>query len=61
MKNLTMTDMVNVMSLNSGLPNNFCGEMSYFACLILNKAPYKISDKSPYELWKNKRPNLKYI
>ena len=37
------------------------GEALYSACHILNRVPYKGLDKTPYEIWKNRKPNLKYL
>jgi len=31
------------------------------ACHILNRIPYKGSDKTPYELWQGRKPSLKYL
>ena len=53
--------MVNVMLTSSGLPKNMWGEALYSACYILNRIPYKDCDKTPYELWKQREPLLKYF
>jgi len=53
--------MVNVMLLSSSLPNNFWGEALYSTCLILNRVPYKNSEKTTNELCKNMKPSLKYL
>ena len=53
--------MMNYMLLSSSLPKNCWGETLYSACLILNRIPYKNSDKTPYELWNNKKPSLKFL
>ena len=48
--------------LNSyGLPFNLQGEALLCACYILNKMPQKNCDKSPYELWKGRKPSYKYL
>nr|KYP31709.1 Retrovirus-related Pol polyprotein from transposon TNT 1-94 [Cajanus cajan] len=60
-KNRTLLDMINAMLISSGLPDNLWGEALFTACHILNRIPYKNSDKTPYELWKNRKPNLKYL
>nr|KYP49849.1 Retrovirus-related Pol polyprotein from transposon TNT 1-94 [Cajanus cajan] len=61
-KNCTLLDMINVTTrLSSGLPDNLWGEALFTARHILNRIPYKILDKNPYELWKNRKPNLKYL
>ena len=60
-KNHTLLDMVNVMLVSSGLPSNMWGEALYSACHILNRVPYKNFEKTPYELWRKREPNLKYL
>lgn len=60
-KNRTLLDMVNAMLLSSGLLNNLWGEALYSASHILNKVPYKNSDKTPYEKWKNRKPSMNYL
>jgi len=60
-KNRTLLDMVNAMLVSYGLPKNMCGEALYFACQILNRVPYKIFEKTPYELWRKRESNLKYF
>ena len=41
--------MVNAMIDSSDLPNNLWGKALQIACHILNKVPYKNSEKTPYE------------
>ena len=36
-------------------------EALYYACHILNRVPYKNFEKTPYELWRKREPNLKYL
>ena len=60
-KNRTLLDMVNAMLVSSGLPSNMWGEALYSACHILNRVPYKNFEKTPYELWRKREPNLKYL
>nr|KYP36468.1 Copia protein [Cajanus cajan] len=60
-KNYTLLNMINAMLISSSLPDNLWGEAWFTSCHILNRIPYKSSDKTPYELWKNRKPNLKYL
>ena len=52
---------VDVMLVSSGLPSNMWGEALYSACHILNSVPYKNFEKTIYELWRKREPNLKYL
>ncbi len=60
-KNRTLTEMVNAMLSYSGLSKGFWGEALLTACHILNRIPVKDNKKTPYELWKNRKPNLGYL
>lgn len=60
-KNRTLIDMVNAMLASSGLPSNLWGEAILSACYILNRVPFKKSDKTPYELWKGRQPSYAYF
>lgn len=53
--------MVNALLLSSGLLKNCWGEALYSGCMILNLIPYKKSDDTPYEIWKDERPSLKFL
>ena len=37
------------------------GEALYSACHILTKVPYNFFKKTPYELWRKREQNLKYL
>ncbi|GJX96524.1 retrovirus-related pol polyprotein from transposon TNT 1-94 [Tanacetum coccineum] len=58
-KNRTLKNMINSMLITSGAPHSLWGEACLAANTILNKIPYKKSDKSPYQLWKGKQPSYK--
>ena len=60
-KNRTLTEMINAMLSNSGLTTGYWGEALLTACYILNRIPIKKNNITPYELWKNKKPNLSYF
>ena len=44
-----------------GLSKGFWGEALLTAYHILNRIPIKDNKKTPYELYKNKKPNLGYL
>jgi hypothetical protein len=37
------------------------GEALNTACHILNRVPLKCKESSPFEIWRNKKPSLKYL
>ena len=43
------------------LPPSFWGYALQVATYLLNKVPSKSVDKTPYEIWNGKRPNLSYF
>ena len=53
--------MINSMLISSGLPLLMWGEAVLSACYILNRVPLKNKDFTPYELWFNRKPNLKRL
>ena len=50
--------MVNSMLISSGLLENLWGEAILSACFILNRITVKENEKTPYEIWKKRVPNL---
>ncbi|KAJ9552277.1 hypothetical protein OSB04_016322 [Centaurea solstitialis] len=60
-RNRTLLDMVRSMMCNSTLPVSFWGHALETAAHILNRAPTKSVEKTPYELWKGKKPNLSFL
>ena len=60
-KNRTFIEMVNSMLYGSGMPGNLWTEALFSACHILNRIPSKKLEASPYELWKNRKPNINYF
>jgi len=60
-KNRTLTNLINAMLSNSGLPNIMWGEALYTACFVLNRVPAKGAEVTPYELWKGRKPNLNFL
>jgi len=60
-KNRTSKEMMNVMLISSNDPNNQWDESLLTTCFFQNRIPHKKMGKTPYELWKGNKPNLKYI
>ena len=60
-KNGTLIDMVNITLINSGVPENLWGGALMISCYILNRIPFKNSDKTLYTIWKNRNPNLDHL
>ncbi|KAJ9545830.1 hypothetical protein OSB04_025537 [Centaurea solstitialis] len=54
-RNRTLLDMVRSMMCRSTLPISFWGHALEIATHILNKAPTKLVEKTPYEFWKGLR------
>ena len=54
-------DMANSILINSGVPENLWGEALMTACHILNRLPFKNSDKTPYTIQKNRNLNLDHL
>ena len=53
--------MMNFMLNSSELPHNLWGEALLTANHILNKIPFKKTNKSPYEIWKGRLPTYKTL
>ncbi|KAJ9545928.1 hypothetical protein OSB04_025635 [Centaurea solstitialis] len=60
-RNHTLLDMVRTMMCHSTLPISFRGHALETAAHILNRAPTKSVEKTPYELWKGKKPNISFL
>ncbi|GJU64843.1 retrotransposon protein, putative, ty1-copia subclass [Tanacetum coccineum] len=60
-RNYTLLDMVRSMMNLTTLPLSFCDYALESATRILNMVPTKKVDKTPYELWYGKVPNLSYL
>ncbi|KAJ9564285.1 hypothetical protein OSB04_000251 [Centaurea solstitialis] len=53
--------MVRTMMCHSSLPISFWGHALETAAHILNRVPTKSVEKTPYELWKGKKPNISFL
>ena len=61
-KNRTLQEMARTILHENNLPNYFWAEAVNSSCYILNRVLIRSSlDKTPYELWKNKKPNISYF
>ena len=61
-KNRTLEEMARTMLISSGLPKNFWAEAVSTACYILNRALIRpLLNKTPYELFKGRKPNIMYF
>ena len=60
-KNRTLKEMMNAMLISSGLPQNMWTEAILSSNYLLNKVSRKKEEKTPFELWKGKRPSYKYL
>ena len=54
--------MARTMFHENNLPTYFWAEAVNTSCYILNRVLIRLSlEKTPYELWKNKKPNVSYF
>ena len=61
-KNRTLQEMARTILHENNLPNYFWVEAVNTSCYILNRVLIRSSlDKTPYELWKNKKSNISYF
>jgi hypothetical protein len=61
-KNRVIQDMARVMMHAKNLAQHFWGEAVNTACHIINRVYLRPeTDKTPYELWKGKKPTVKYF
>jgi len=60
-RNQTLMDMVRSMVSHSSFPESLWGEALKTAAYILNRVPNKAVNKTPYELWTDKRPSIKHF
>ena len=61
-KNRTLIEMAKTILCDNNLPKYFWAETVNIACYISNRVFIRpIFKKAPYELWKDKRPNISYF
>ena len=60
-RNMMLQDMMRSMICHSTLQESLWGEALKTAMYILNRVPTKTTVKTPYELWKSKKPSIKHL
>ena len=60
-KNRTLTQLVVATLLNSGASSEWWGEILLIVCHMLNRIPKSKSKITPYEVLKDKKPNMSYF
>lgn len=60
-KNRTYSELVVATLLSSGAASFWWGEILLTVCYVLNRVPNSKTKISPYEIWKNKKPNVSYF
>ena len=60
-KNRTLIELTIAMLIESGAPLHFWGETILTVCQVLNRVPHKKSHTTPFEMWKEHKPNLGYL
>ena len=56
-----MLDMVRLMMSRVNLPINFWGYTLETAAYTLNRVPTKLVQKTPYEIWTEKRQSMSFM
>ncbi|UYV73309.1 hypothetical protein LAZ67_10002666 [Cordylochernes scorpioides] len=60
-KNRSLMEMTRCMLFDSGLPQSQWAEAVTTANYLHNRIPSKATDKTPFELWTNRKPSLKHL
>ena len=60
-RNRTLLDMVRSMMSHADLPPSFWGYALETSAFTLNRCPSKSVEKTPYEMWTGKVPNLSFL
>ncbi|UYV76697.1 hypothetical protein LAZ67_14001794 [Cordylochernes scorpioides] len=60
-KNRSLMEMTRCMLFDSGLPQSLWAEAVTTANYLHNHIPSKATDKTPFELWTNRKPSLKQL
>ncbi|KAL5545088.1 hypothetical protein UlMin_008872 [Ulmus minor] len=61
-KNRSIQEMARTLLNENNLPKYFWGEAVHTSCYVLNRVSIRpILKKTPYELWKGKKPNISYF
>ncbi|KAG5877831.1 hypothetical protein JTB14_018067 [Gonioctena quinquepunctata] len=60
-KNRYLMELARCMLFDEQLPNRFWGEAIVNSNYLQNRLPSRSIDVTPYEMWKNKKPNISHI
>ena len=61
-KNMVIQEMAKAMLHNKDVARNLWGEAINTACHMVNRVYFRPStEKTPYKLWKGRKPNVKYF
>ena len=61
-KNRVIQEMARAMLHNKDVARNLCGEAVNTVCHTVNRVYFRFdTKKTPYELWKGRKPNVKYF
>ena len=61
-KNKVIQEMARAMLHNKDVARNLWGEVVNIACHTVNRVYFRLgTKKTPYELWKGRKPNFKYF
>ena len=60
-RNRTLLDMVRSMMSQSDLHDSFWGYALLTAAFTINRVPSKAVEKTPYEIWTGRRPNVSFM
>lgn len=60
-KNRSITEMTTCMLMDSGMDKRFWGEATLTATYLQNRLPSRSVSKTPYELWWNRKPDLRHL
>ena len=61
-KNRVLQEMATIMLQGKNLPRNLWAEAVSTTCYIINRVYFRTSmDKTSYELWHEKKPNISYF
>ena len=62
MKNRVIQEMTRAMLHNKDVARNLWGEATNTTCHTINRVYFRLgTKKTPYELWKGRKPNVKYF
>lgn len=60
-KNRTFSELVVALLISSGAASHWWGEALMTVCYVLNRIPKSKTQVTPFELWKNRKPNVSYF